>query len=83
MSDDTKRGTYGDGTIRTRKDGTLEKRISLGYGPDGRRRRISVYARNLKELQANARKGGGLTCRASAPATRRQSQTPSPSSTLQ
>lgn len=56
MSDDTKRGTYGDGTIRTRKDGTLEKRISLGYGPDGKRRRISVYARNLKELQANARR---------------------------
>lgn len=55
MSDDTKRGTYGDGTIRTRKDGLLEKRISLGYGPDGRRRRISVYAPTKRELQAKAR----------------------------
>lgn len=29
MGDDTKRATYGDGSIRTRKDGLLEKRISL------------------------------------------------------
>jgi len=55
MSDDTKRSTYGDGSIRTRKDGLLEKRISLGYGPDGRRRRISVYAPTKRELQAKAR----------------------------
>lgn len=57
MSDEKKRNTYGDGSVRTRKDGLLEKRIRLGVDPEtGRYVRKSVYGRNLKQLQAAARK---------------------------
>lgn len=56
MADD-KRGTYGDGTIRDRKDGRIEKRLRLGIDPrTGKYIRKSVYGRNLRDLQANARK---------------------------
>lgn len=56
MTDDPKhRGTYGDGTVRTRKDGLLEKRIRLGRGADGKLIRKSVYANNLRELNRKAR----------------------------
>lgn len=54
MMDDKKKGAYGSESIRSRKNSLLEKRISLGHGPDGRRRRISVYAPNKRQLQATA-----------------------------
>lgn len=57
MGADTKqRGTYGDGTVRTRPDGRMEKRVYLGIDPrTGKRIRKSVYGRNLRELQAATR----------------------------
>lgn len=55
VSDDN-RGTYGDGSIRTRKDGRLEKRVRLGVDPrTGKYVRKSVYGKNLREVQARAR----------------------------
>lgn len=51
------RGTYGDGTVRTRPDGRMEKRIYLGTDPaTGKRVRKSAYGYTLKELQRNAKK---------------------------
>lgn len=55
--DDSKRATYGDGTVRTRKDGLLEKRLRLGVDPrTGRYLRKSVYGKTLREIQTKARK---------------------------
>lgn len=57
LADDTstRRGTYGDGTVRTRSVGHQEKRLRLGAGPDGKLVRKSVYADNLRELNQKAR----------------------------
>lgn len=56
-SEPTTRGTYGDGSIRTRADGRLEKRLSLGVDPaTGRYVRKSAYGWTKRELQRNAKK---------------------------
>lgn len=47
-----KRRAHGEGMIRKRADGRWEARLSLGVGPDGRRRVWSAYARS----QADARR---------------------------
>lgn len=49
------RGTYGDGTVRTRKDGLLEKRVRLGVDARGKYIRKSVYGKTLREVQRKAR----------------------------
>lgn len=49
------RNAYGDGSIRTRKDGRLEKRISLGKDHRGKYIRKSIYATTPRELQRKAR----------------------------
>lgn len=41
----------GEGTIRQRKSGRWEARVTLGYGPDGRQRRKSVYGDTRGEVQ--------------------------------
>lgn len=50
------RARFGDGSIRTRADGLMEKRISLGVDPrTGRYIRKSVYGRNETELRRKAK----------------------------
>lgn len=45
-----KRGN-GEGNIRKRKDGRYEASLMVGYYPDGRRKRVSVYGRTRKACQ--------------------------------
>ena len=54
----------GDGTIKQRTDGRFEARIDIGAGPDGKRRRKSIYgatradvARELRTLGVKADAG--------------------------
>lgn len=49
-----KRGNN-DGTVRQRKDGTWEARVTLGFGPDGKQRRKSFYAATQAEVQSKMR----------------------------
>lgn len=53
---DEKRAKYGDGSVRRRPDGRLEKRISLGTDPaTGKHVRKSVYGKTLREVQRKAK----------------------------
>lgn len=47
----TKRRSRGEGLIRQRADGRWEARISLGFGPDGRRARKSLFGRTQREVR--------------------------------
>lgn len=49
-----KRGN-GEGNIRKRKDGRYEACLMVGYHPDGRRKRVSVYGHTKKECQEKLR----------------------------
>ena len=49
-----KRGN-GEGNIRKRKDGRYEASLMVGYYPDGRRKRVSVYGRTRKACQEKLR----------------------------
>ena len=50
-----KRGD-GEGTIDQRADGIWRARISLGIGPDGKRRRKEIYGQTKTEVQKKLRK---------------------------
>jgi integrase len=43
---------HGEGTISQRKDGTWEGKLSVGYKPDGKRDRRTVYGKTQKEVRA-------------------------------
>jgi integrase len=43
---------HGEGTISRRRDGTWEGKLSLGYGPDGKRVRKTVYGRTQAQVRA-------------------------------
>lgn len=45
-----KRRRRGEGTVFKRADGYWVKSASLGRGPDGKRKRITVYAKTIAEL---------------------------------
>jgi integrase len=42
---------HGEGTISRRTDGTWEAKVSLGYGPDGKRKRKTVYGKTQAEVR--------------------------------
>lgn len=44
------KGAHGDGTVRQRKDGYYEARVSLGYDKDGKRIRKSIYGESEAEV---------------------------------
>ena len=46
---------HGDGSVRKRKDGRWEARVSLGYGPDGKRRRKSIIRHTQAEVVSEMR----------------------------
>jgi integrase len=50
-----KRRRYGKGSVYQREDGLWVGSVSLGHGPDGRRRRKSVYAPTREEALAQLR----------------------------
>ena len=50
-----KKRPHGDGSVRKRKDGRWEARVSLGYGPDGKRRRKSVIRYTQAEVVSEMR----------------------------
>ncbi|MBE3590445.1 MAG: site-specific integrase [Firmicutes bacterium] len=41
----------GEGSIFRRKDGRWAAEMSLGYGPDGKRRRVTIYGKTKREVQ--------------------------------
>lgn len=41
----------GEGSIFRRKDGLWSAEVSLGYGPDGKRRRVTLYGKTKREVQ--------------------------------
>ena len=41
----------GEGTIRKRKDGSWEARITVGYNPNGTQKRKSIYGKTRQEVQ--------------------------------
>lgn len=49
-----KRGNN-DGTIRQRKDGLWEARITVGNSPDGKQKRKSIYGKTQGEVQSKMR----------------------------
>lgn len=46
----------GEGAVFQRKDGRWVAELNLGYGPDGRRRRVTVYATTKREVLAKLHK---------------------------
>lgn len=44
------RRPHGDGSVRRRSDGRWEARVSLGYGPDGKRKRKSIIRHTQAEV---------------------------------
>jgi len=55
----SRRRARGEGCIYERSDGRWEVRIDLGRGPDGRRRRKSVFARTQAEAARQLKRLGG------------------------
>ncbi|MBT9260225.1 MAG: site-specific integrase [Clostridiales bacterium] len=41
----------GEGSIFRSKDGLWSAEVSLGYGPDGKRRRVTLYGKTKREVQ--------------------------------
>ncbi len=50
MAEKKKRG-QNEGTIRERKDGKFEARVTIGIDPDGKQRRKSIYGKTKKEVK--------------------------------
>lgn len=46
-----KRRANGEGNITKRKDGTYQASLSLGFKPDGKRNRVTVYGRSQREVR--------------------------------
>jgi hypothetical protein len=51
-----KRRAHGEGNIRQRPDGRWEARITVGYNPNGTRRRKSVYGKTQAEVRRELNK---------------------------
>jgi integrase len=51
-----KRRAHGEGNIRQRPDGRWEARITIGYNPNGTRRRKSVYGKTQAEVRRELNK---------------------------